>query len=157
MSEKSIEEIITGYIVNENVKEGLLNFVGWLRGNEITPLRQYFEGQSPFWEIQCNGKKHYIVWDEKDNISIMLTDCFTNEFQAVILENNLQNIVLDNLQQCTRATGGHCNNCHLPDHVTGVDQVIFGKEVKSLCCGEYVSVDNPSSETIAGIKKLLTL
>jgi len=85
----------------------------------------------------------------------MIKATFTKEFQAAISEHNLQDIVLDNLQYCSRNDGDHCNNCHLPSHVVGVDEVIFGKVINNLCCGQFISFDNPNSETVEGIKRLL--
>ena len=156
-SQSQVEEIISEYITAENIKDSLLHFVEWLRTSGVSPLYLDFEEQDPFWEIEYKDKKHYIVWNSKDNICIMLKAAFTNEFQAIIQENNLHDTVLYNLQYCSRADGGHCTNCHLPSDVAGVDEILFGKEIKNLCCGQFISFDNPNSETIEGIKKLLEL
>ena len=154
-SNPQIEEVISKYLTDDNVKKSFLHYVEWLKANGITPLYADFEGQSPFWEVEYKDKKHFILWDGKDIMSIMIQVTFTNEYQAIICESNLQNIVLDNLQYCSRTSGGHCNNCHLPPDVAGVGEVIFGKEVKNLCCGHYITFENPNSEIIEGIKKLL--
>jgi len=150
-----IEEVISECLTDDNVIKPLLHYVKWLRANEISPLYSDFEGQSPFWEVEYKGKRHFIVWNGKNNICIMIKATFTKEFQATISEHNLQDIVLDNLQYCSRNDGGHCNNCHLPSHVAGVDEVIFGKVINNLCCGQFISFDNPNSETVEGIKRLL--
>jgi len=36
-----------------------------------------FEGQSPFWEVEHKGKKHYFVWDGKNNVSIMIKNLYS--------------------------------------------------------------------------------
>jgi hypothetical protein len=155
--EQQIEKIIYENIKTENVKISLLNFITWLKDKNIIPMRQYYEGQSPFWEIECNGKKLYLVWNEKDKISIMIKIYFSNEYQIIILENNMKDIIVNNLQYCSRKDGDHCNNCDLPPGVAGIDDIIFGKEFKNLCCGQFLSFDNPNEGIIEGIKKLLEL
>jgi len=150
-----IEAVIAKYITDDIVKQPILHYIEWLKVNEISPSYSDFEGQSPFWEVAYKGKKHFIVWDGKDAISIMLQATFTNEFQTTILENNLQDTVLGNLQYCSRTNGSNCNNCHLPLGATGVDEIIFGKEIKNLCCGQFITFNNPSAEIIEAIKSLL--
>jgi len=150
-----IEEIISKYLTDENVKNALLHYIDWLKANELSPTYLDFEGQSPIWEVEYKGKKHYIVWYGKDGASIMIQANFSAEYQAIIRENNLQDIVLKNLQYCSRASGDQCDNCHLPPDVAGVDEVIFGKEVKNLCCGQYITFNNPGNDIIEGIKKLV--
>jgi hypothetical protein len=156
-SKPQADKIISEYIVDENVKNPLLQFVEWLNAKGVFPLYTDFEGQDPFWEITYKDKTHFIVWNGKENMCIMLKVAFTSEVQAVIVENNLQDIVLENLQYCSRSSGGECNNCHIPSHVAGVDEVIFGKEIKNLCCGQFISFNNPNKEIIEGIKKLIEL
>ena len=156
-SKPQANRIISEYITDENVKNPLLQFLEWLNAKGVFPLYSEFEGQDPFWEITYRDKTHFIVWNGKENICIMLKTTFANEVQAVIAENNLQDIVLANLQYCSRSSGDECNNCHIPSHIAGVDAVIFGKEIKNLCCGQFISFNNPSSEIIEGIKKLMEL
>ena len=155
--ERPIEDVISEHLTNENVKKAFLRYIEWLRANEMSPTYAYFEGQSPFWEVEHNGKKHFIVWDGKETVSVMIQAIFSDEYQAIIQECNLQNIILDNLQQCSRTGGEHCNNCQLAPDVLGVDKIIFGKEVKNLCCGEYITFENPNAEAFEAIKKLLEL
>lgn len=152
-----VDMAISEYVADKNVKESLLRFVEWLKAKGVSPLYVDCEGQSPLWEIGYNDKTYYIVLNGVDNICVMVKVAFTDEYQAVMGENNLQDIVLSNLQYCTRKDGGHCGGCHLPSDVAGVEETIFGKEIKNLCCGQFISFDNPSSETIEGIKKLLKL
>jgi len=154
-SSPKIEDVVSNCLIDEDVKKSFLHYVEWLKANDVSPIYADFEGQSPFWEVEYKGKKHFIVWIDNDIVRVMIQVDFTNEYQNIIHENNLQNIVLDNLQYCSRASGGNCNNCHLPPGVTGVDEVIFGKEMKNLCCGQYITFENPNVETIEVIKKLL--
>ena len=150
-----IEEVISKCLTDENVANPLLHYIKWLRTNELSPLYCDFEGQSPFWEVEYKGKKHFIVWNGENNICIMVKAVFTKEFQTAVSEYNLKDTVLDNLQYCSRSKGEHCDNCHLPPHVAGIDEKIFGKEMKNLCCGQFVSFNKPNSEMIDGIIKLL--
>jgi len=156
-SEPQINEVISKHLTDETVKERCLYYVGWLKEKGISPIYVDVAGQNPFWEINYGDKKHYMVWNGKDNISIMIKVAFTNKYQAVMLENNLQEMVFNNLQYCSRKYGKHCNNCGLPPDVAGVNEIIFGKEVENLCCGQFISFINPNSKTIEGIKKLLEL
>ena len=152
-SKPQIEEVISEYFVDENLVKSVLGFVEWLRVKGIEPLYTYCEGQSPFWEVGYKGKKHFIVWD--DAISIMVKADYTDEFQAFICENNLQEVVLEHLQKCSRVNGEQCSNCDIPHDAIGVDRVLFGKEVKHICCGKYISFSNPNNEVVEVIKKFL--
>ncbi|MCL2527925.1 MAG: hypothetical protein FWE42_05830 [Defluviitaleaceae bacterium] len=154
-SEPNIEDIIRKYITDENTQKPILHYIAWLKSNGTTPQYADFEGQSPFWEVEYNGKKHYIVWDGKDTIRIMIQVAFSKEYQAIICENNLQDIILTNLQYCSRPSGGECGNCHLPPGIHGVGKIIFGKEIKNLCCGQFTTFQNPYIEAIEAIKLLL--
>jgi hypothetical protein len=156
-SEPKFADTISLYLTIQGVKENLLRFNGWLESKGATLIYADFEGQSPFWEVKYNDKACYLVLNGLDNICIMLKVSFTDEAQVVMRKNNLHDVILNNLQDCSRKDGGHCNNCHLPSDVAGVDEIIFGKEVKNLCCGQFISFDNPNSGTIEGIKKLLEL
>jgi hypothetical protein len=151
------EKIISEYAAGEEIKKSLLHFVEWLKTKGISPLYTDFEEQDPFWEIECGGKKHYIVWNGGNNICVMVKAALSNEFQTVVNENNLQDMVLDNLTYCSRSAGGHCGNCHLPPDVAGLDCVVFGKEERNLCCGQFITFENPTAEGIEGIKRLMAL
>jgi len=155
--EPQIEDVISKYLTAKNVKESLLCFITWLKTSGISPQYVDFEGQSPLWEIKYNEKVYYVVMNSVNNVCIMVKISFTEEYQNIMRENNLHDVILNDLQHCTRKDGGHCNNCHLPPDVAGVDEMIFGKEVKNLCCGQFITFENPSSEAIEGIKKLLKL
>ena len=155
--EPRIEDVIPKYLTIENVKEPFLNLIDWIKAKGIPSIYADFENQSPFWELKYNDKTSYVVLNSINNICIMLKISFTDEYQTIMRKNNMQDIILKNLQYCTRKEGGHCNNCHLPSDVAGVDEVIFGNEVKNLCCGQFISFENPNSETIEGIKNLLEL
>ena len=155
--ELQAEEVISKYFTIESIKESLFSFIAWLKENGASPVYADFEGQSPFWEITQNNKSCYIVLNGTDNVCIMMNIAFSDEYQAVMRENNMQDVILNNLQYCSRKDGSHCSNCHLPPDVAGVDNVIFGKEISNLCCGQFISFSNPDSETVEGIKKLLEL
>jgi hypothetical protein len=155
--EPKFADAISIYLTIQSVKENLLRYSEWLESNGASIIYADFEGQSPFWEAKYNNKVCYLVLNGLDNICIMLKVSFTDEAQAVMRENNLQDVILNNLQYCSRKDGVHCGNCHLPHNVAGVDELIFGKVVKNLCCGQFISFENPNNETIVGIKKLLEL
>jgi len=151
------EEVISKYFTIESVKENLSRFIAWLKTNGTSLAYADFEGQSPFWEANHKNKSFYIVLNSTDNICIMMNVAFSSEYQSVMIENNMQDVILNNLQYCSRKDGSHCNNCHLPPDVTGVDNVVFGKEISNLCCGQFISFSNPNNETLEGIKKLIEL
>ena len=155
--EPQADAVISEYITIESVKENLLSFIEWLKANGVSPQYLDLEGQSPFWEINYNGKTYYVVLNGTDNVCIMGKISFSDDSQAVMRENNMQDIILSNLQYCTRKDGGHCENCHLSANIPGVEAVVFGNEIKNLCCGQFISFNNPDSGTIEGIKKLLDL
>ena len=155
--EPQADEVIAKYSTTTEIKESLLNFISWLKSSGASLQYADYENQSPFWEIDYNNKTYYLVLNGEDNICIMVKIDFSQKHQAIMLENNLHEIILNNLHPCTRKDGGHCNNCHLPSDVAGVDEVIFGKEIKNLCCGQFVSFVNPNSQVIGGIKKLMEL
>jgi len=147
-----IDEAIQEYITDPAIRDSMLHFIAW---EGSIPEYADYEGQSPFWELNYNGKTIYIVLNGENDICIMTKPSFTQEFQDIICENNLQDLILNNLQPCSRKDGSHCGNCHLPSDAIGVDEVIFGKEIKNLCCGQFVTFDNPDRSTIEVIKKLL--
>lgn len=150
-----VKEVIANYITDENIKAPAMHFVEWLSASSSPPSWMDLDEQHAIaWEVQYKGKKHFIVYNGND-LSIMVKASFTSEYQAIISANNMQNKVMDNLQYCSRASGGQCSGCSLPADVAGVDEVLFGKEIKNLCCGQFITFDNPNSEAIAGIKKLL--
>ena len=150
------EQIIAHYITDESVKEPLSHFAQWLKANDIT-AEWHDIGEQPAlaWIIKSRGKKHFLTWGGGDSFSIMLRGLLSDDYQAFICENDLQDFILENVQRCARADGGHCSNCDLPPDVPGVEKVLFGKEVTGLCCGKFVTFDNPSGEVIEQIKKLL--
>jgi len=149
------EEAISQFFTIGSVKQNLLGFIAWLKANGVSAQYADYDGQSPFWEVEYNGKPLYIVLIGTDSIRIMMTIDFSNEHQAVMRENNMQDIILNNLHYCSRKDGSNCTNCHLPSGVEGVQNTIFGNEVSNLCCGQFISFDNPSYEVVEGIKKLL--
>jgi len=150
-----IEDAISAYVTDANIATPILHYVKWLGANGVSPAYSDFEGQSPFWEVEYNGKQHFLVLNDENNICIMVKAAFTKDFEAAICAHGLQDVVLDNLQYCSRRDGGNCGNCHLPSHTAGVDEVLFGKEIKNLCCGQFVSFDNPNGGTVECIKRLL--
>jgi len=152
-----LKDIISKNIIDDNVKESLLSFIEWLRVNKIKPLYTPCDGQSPFWELNYDGKKHFIVWNEKNDIYIMLNLIFSDEFQEKLIDINTQSIIFENLQECSRKNGESCDNCNLPSDEAGVERIIFGKRIKNLCYGEYISFSNPDTKTIEVIKELIQL
>jgi len=155
--EPQVDDVISKYFTIESVKEGLLRFIAWLKANGAYPSYADFDGQSPFWEINHNNKSFYIVMNGTADVCVMMNVTFSDEYQAVMCDNNMQDIILSNLQYCSRKDGSHCGNCHLPPDVVGVDNIIFEKEISNLCCGQFISFNNPDNETIEGIKMLLEL
>jgi len=155
-SKPQVEEIISEYISAENVKKAVLDFVAWLSTNKMPPAWLDIGEQNALaWIVEHKGKKLFIVWGGKDVINFMIQGVLTDEHQMFIIENNLQNIVLDNLCYCSRKDGEHCTGCDFPPDVAGISLILLEKEVENFCCGQMVSFNNPNSETIEGIKKLL--
>ncbi|MCL1788279.1 MAG: hypothetical protein FWG38_09870 [Defluviitaleaceae bacterium] len=152
-----LEAAIAQYMTTPDIRQNLLHFINWLHTNGATIKYADYEGQSPFWEIELNGKSFYMVLNGVDNVCIMLKMSFSPENQAIMRKNNMQDTILNNLQYCTRKDGGHCGNCHLPHDVTGQEVEIFDKTIQNLCCGQFISFDNPDSATIEGIQQLINL
>ena len=156
LSQPQIEEIITNHIPAQNAKS-ITHLVEWLRANNMPPMFQEMEHPVLIWTVEANGNSHHILWGGNDYLSIMIGSSLTPQYQEIIRAKNMQDIVLNNLQQCSRADGGHCDGCHLPPDVAGVTDVVLGREVKNLCCGMYITFDNPSAEAVECIKILLGL
>jgi len=154
-SKPQVEDIISEYI-SENVKKAALDFIAWLNANKVPPTWLDIGEQAALaWIVEYSDKKLFMVWSGKDIINFMIQGVLTDEYQLHITENNLQNIVLDNLCYCSRKDGEHCTGCDLPPDVAGISLVLLGKEVENVCCGHMVSFNNPNSEIIEEIKKLL--
>ncbi|MCL2372401.1 MAG: hypothetical protein FWC78_03255 [Defluviitaleaceae bacterium] len=150
-------QALVEYIGSSSAREGILHFIDWLQAKGVTPQYADYENQSPVWEVNYRGKAFYLVLNGQDNVCIMGKVAFSEESQAVMRDNNMEETVLGNLQYCTRKDGGHCGNCDLPAHIAGVDEVIFGQEIKGLCCGQFVTFENPGSVVVEGVIKLLEL
>ena len=155
--EPQLEAVLSSYFTIESARESILDFLKWLKINGVSPIYSDFEGQSPLWELTYNDKSFYVVLYGADNICIMMKIAFSHEYQTVMSDNNMQDVILNNLQYCSRKDGSHCGNCSLPPDVAGENYMIFGKEINNLCCGEFISFNNPDSKTVDGIKELLVL
>lgn len=152
-----VHNAIEKNVTDPTSRERLLQFVEWLTANGANPKYVKVKDQSPFWEMIVNDTDVYIVVNGEDNIWIMIRISLSKEAQSMLQENNLHDAVIESLQHCTRADGGTCHGCHLPPDVAGLDDVVFGKEVKNLCCGQYLTFADSDDDEIEVIKKLIML
>jgi len=143
-----LEDVITD--------KNMLDFATWLKANNMPPTwLDIHEQHAIAWTVNHDGKNMFVVLDDKDALSFMVQGLLTSEYQSYIIDNNLQDIVTENLQHCSRKDGEHCGNCDLPSHVAGVDLTIFGKEAKNICCGHMITFKNPDEKSVATLKMLL--
>jgi hypothetical protein len=147
ISKPKIEEVINEYIKDENAKKIMLDFIAWLRKNKMSPSWNATNS----WKVSRNKQKVFILGVDKNVITInRFWLNFTDEYQAYIINNNLQNIVWNNFTVCSP-----CNGCPPSSDSTGISMNICGKEIKNICRGAIMKFVNPDYETIEGIKKLL--
>jgi len=147
MSEQKIEEII-GEVLTGDVQKNALEFVAYLRANEIL-----FERGKGYWENKyywlIKFKNEYVCFiliEEKDWI-IWSDDSDSNWFEDFPLDEYLKEIAWKNVDICE-----NCSNGCSP----GTRKIIFGKEFVNVC-RTTMRFTNPDVEELECMKKMVEI
>lgn len=145
-----IEEIIPEYI-DGDMKNAVLDFVAWLRENNMKPTWVLTNS----WKAVCKGRALYYIrmvdceWKKEFGKYWVITLYFDHldKYEDIIFNENSQNIIINNISYCKS-----CKECAPGNKVT-----VFGKEV-NVCANVPMTwiwdADKPKIEII---KRLLEL
>ena len=133
----TLEEEINEKLIGE-IKDNALNFVSFLRENNITHERNGY--QQYLDEDVCNisifGKKSWFVyWNTSD----------VNDSDNANVSEDLKKFARNARNKCK---GGHC------DKSPGTSRKIFGKEYQNLC-NATLAFCSPSGHYLDNIKELV--
>jgi len=162
MVKPKIEDVIPEYLDGDTRKIAL-DFIAHIRENKMQPTW----GSSNWWAASYRGKAicHIrLPRNQKDNhfdqtrlpegdrsknfwvVSLVLDHI--NEYESLIMNEGLQNLIWDNLYYCNK-----CNPC-----APGISKTILGREIKDLCRSRTPFwFWNPDERTVSCIKRLLEL
>jgi len=148
---KQIENVIN-LILNNDAQKNALNFVKYLRSNdmEFDRGKGYWEDKS-YWMIKYKGK--YVCFiliggdEEKDSSwTIWSDDSGSVWFEGYSLNEYTKKIAHANIDFC-----GNCGSCS-----GGTSKTIFGKIFDNVCRTTF-RFDNPDYEAVACTKKLVEI
>ena len=151
-----IEEVIPEYL-NGDMQKLALDLVAYLRANKMNPTQTAhnswkvnYKGSCLCYVRICDAEHYYRKFpDNPPSWVITLYLNYINEYENVIINEKLQDIILNNVGYlCTS-----CRHC-----APGRDVTVLGKEIKGVCAGVPLTwVFDPDETTLNGIKKLLEL
>jgi len=146
-----IEEIIPEIITNGDIRKNILDFVAYLRTNNMSFRWSGVNTWKAYIKSKCIcrvalGK---IVWSGKNSdfwwVVLSLTNL--NEYKESITDSRVQKIIRDNIKYCNK-----CSGC-----TPGIEMTIAGIELKNICRDLSVVICDPDEEVLNGIKTLLEL
>jgi len=154
--EKEIEDYI-GLALIESANKNALEFVVFLRANEMqfTRCKGYWEDKL-YWAVNYNDKSvcYILISDEEKknphSWTIWSDDSGSTWFKDFLLDEQLKDIAWKNVDICGNVNGV-CGGC-----AGKIRKKIFGKDFDNVC-GTTFRFDNPESETMECIKKLIEL
>ena len=140
-----IEDIILECL-NDEKKQASLDFVFYIKSLKMTPRWT----NKNAWVVSYKGKgvcKIY-VWDNGWFIRPSFNYDYTDELMTFIVENKLEETIWNNIYHC-RACGKSPATCMQKS------KIILGKEFKGVCSCVLFQFQNPNTNTIECVKKLI--
>jgi len=151
-----IEDVLP-FFANGETLETALDFIDYLRAKKMNPA---WAGVHNAWKCNCKAKPIcYIrlnckLQNENRHAKWAVTPYFMNisDYEDKIIKAGWQDLIWNGLWRC-KSCGNGCP--------PGVNKTILGKELKSLCHGNFYSGRNwvwfydPDEMTISQIKTLL--
>jgi len=141
------DEILTH--LDDALKESALKFVAYLNENQMTPQQWFGPG---FWHIPWGNCYlcgiHLYGFNPGAHSNGWVFWFFSGDYIGEA-DEELINLVRDNV--------GYCVKCSSECGTQGVDMTIFGKEYTNMCCQFPVRINDPDSEALERVKKLIDL
>ena len=159
MSEKlTLEEEISIYL-NDDLKKNVLDFVVWLKANELALDSVYSSGFDYLDERVCIIDVHYK--GDKVDSRVPLYIYFNGKFMFdppnMQIDTDIKEFICENLKVCTYySSKGKICGCVDGDKPPWNRFSIFGKDFDYLCHAP-LSFLNPDSETFEKIKELVNV
>jgi len=133
--EDKIHECLDG-----EVKQIALNFVDYLKENQLTTLSDTYEGNAV--KIPYNAKNLCKIWLNP------------NEIQFHFWFGDYSGESDEDFKAAVQARVGFCDICH--QGCTGpFDVPIFGKELKNVCSQHTIAFTNPDNKALEYVKMML--
>ena len=154
MPEKRIEDFIAEVLI-ANVQHNALNFIAYLRANEMQ-----FERGRGYWEDKLywliKYKDEYVCFiligaEEKPGPGpwiVWSDDSGSNCFEDYPLDEQMKEIAWKNVDIC-----GNCGGCGKPG---GTRKTIFGKEFNNVC-RTTMRFTEPDAEVLECMKKMVEI
>jgi len=156
-----IEDNIPEYI-DESIKKSIQDFAAYLRENKMQPVWNH--GQE-WWssykgEVICVIQLPLPVNGYENTWLVNLHLCHINQYEELVTNEGLQNIILDNEIYCVHGSDKLGVGCS-PNSpcIGGETRTILNKEIKGICrrSSKSTRIWTPDQVTLDGIKRLLEI
>jgi len=156
-----LEEAACFYIENENDKQRILDFAGWLRKNKLSPAAG---NNSYSWYVRFHYINHNVYKNDKYQRSTyhgLYIKFFDDTWhilpskdilEHVLLRDCLKEIVWESVFPCYGCSYGCFKSAHNERAI-----MLFGRQIpaKGACLRQPICLTNPNSEIIGVIKEIL--
>ena len=146
-SQKAVKpkiEDVVGDFLNKDLQKNLMDFLGFLQENKLTPRWQ----SSNSWKVSYKGKGICFIKIVEPSSWFVMHSAITSEKWLVgydaYFSDELKAFIWKNVK------GGWCpNNCK------GRSRTFFGKEFNDVCTCWGVRTENPSGAALENSKKVV--
>ena len=169
---KPLVEDIIPEILDGDMKKNALDFVTHIRENKIKPAWVLTNQWKANYKGRCICKiiLKQDCWTSNDSWIVAAWLENINEYEDIIINENLQDLVWDNVYYCVHKPAGSPSGakiqhalkypCNLWNCAPGKNIMLCGKELTNICRNsnrQYFWFHDPSQSDLDGIKRLLEL
>ena len=155
-----IEDVIAT-LLDGDTKKNALDFIAYLRENKMTIARASGNAETKAidgaWKAMYKGKGICRIWLSKEHWVACPYADYTQDFEAYITRENLQEVIWDNLFTCRVCNPRLCSSqAHKPEETfAGFTKTYFGREFDNICKFWDAYFVNPDARTVNCIEKMV--